>query len=288
MTTDPSADVPSPAAAPHPAAERPATPRPATRRPATRRSRAGSSRLDVLHLLEADGSATVGAVASRTGLHENTVRAHLDGLVAAGLAVREPEVRTVRGRPRLVYRPVADGAPPDPDRARRLDEAAARTGLTRLLLEGYGTAAADVQATAQDAGERMLGTLPGAPPAGPGGTAEDQLRALADHLDRLGFDPVPADPLPGDPLPGDPLPADPLPADPVPADESPAGTGTRRFDLWRCPFLDLARARPEVVCAVHLGLAQGVLGRVGGPLRADRLVPFAGPRHCELHLVAAP
>jgi predicted ArsR family transcriptional regulator len=268
MTTDPSTDAASTAAAP----------RPATRRPATRRSRAGSSRLDVLHLLETDGSATVGAVASRTGLHENTVRAHLDGLVAAGLAVREPEVRTVRGRPRLVYRPVAGGAPPEPDRARRLDEAAARTGLTRLLLEGYGTAAPDVRATARDAGERMLGTLPGAPPAGPGGTAEDQLRALADHLDRLGFDPVPADAVP----------ADAVPADPTPADGAPAGAGTRRFDLWRCPFLDLARARPEVVCAVHLGLARGVLGRVGGPLRADRLVPFAGPRHCELHLVAAP
>ncbi|WP_282944883.1 helix-turn-helix transcriptional regulator [Cellulomonas endometrii] len=230
------------------------------RRPPTARTRTGSSRLDVLHLLEAEGSATVGTVAARTGLHENTVRAHLERLVATGLAVREPEVRTVRGRPRLVYRPAGDGtASSDPDRARRLDEATARAALTRLLLDGYGAPAADVTSAARAAGERMLGTLPGPPAAAPDPTERDQLSALAEHLDRLGFDPVPGEPAPG----------------------------TRTVGLWRCPFLDLARARPEVVCAVHLGLAQGVLDRVGGPLRADRLVPFAGPRHCELHLATA-
>jgi len=261
----PAASAPLPAApAPHPAA-------PA--RPPARAALAGS-RLDLLHLLRGEGAATVAALAARTGLHENTVRTHLDRLVGAGLAVREPEVRTVRGRPRTVYRAVADptdpagpagptdpadpaGAATAPGPARRLDEAAARSGLTRLLLDAYGAAEPDVAGAAVAAGERMLATLPGAPrPAATPGGAQAQRRALDAHLDRLGFDPAPD------------------------AD----GTTVR---LWRCPFLDLARARPEVVCGVHLGLARAVLDRVGGPLRADALVPFAGPRHCDLHLSAA-
>lgn len=225
------------------------------------------SRRDLLRLLTTEGAATVAALADRTGLHENTVRSHLDRLVRDGLAAREVEVRAVRGRPRHVYRavPVDDDGPGPlgPGPARGLDEAAARAGLTRVLLDGYGEAEADVVAAAREAGERMLDTLPGAPrrvgPERPGGPASgaEQLRALTAHLDRVGFDPVPSD-------------------DPA--------TGAPVVRLWRCPFLDLARARPEVVCAVHLGLARGVLDRAGGPWRADRLVPFAGPRHCDLHL----
>ncbi len=241
---------------------------PGDRRPARLRTGDAGGRREVLRLLVAEGAGTVAALADRTGLHENTVRSHLDRLVRDGLAAREVEVRAVRGRPRHVYRAVlpaggTDGGadPLGPGPARGLDEAAARAGLTRVLLEGYGTGEADVVAAARAAGQRMLGTLPGAPRprASAPGSPADQLRELAAHLDRLGFDPVPVDgPAPGVPV----------------------------VRLWRCPFLDLARARPEVVCAVHLGLARGVLDRVGGPLRADRLVPFAGPRHCDLHLTA--
>jgi predicted ArsR family transcriptional regulator len=240
---------------------------PGERRPARLRSGDAGGRHDVLRLLASEGAGTVASLADRTGLHENTVRSHLDRLVRDGLAAREVEVRTVRGRPRHVYRAVLPpGGPEDgreggrdggPGPARGLDEAAARAGLTRMLLAGYGAAEADVVVAARQAGEQLLGTLPGAPRPGGTGSQADQLRELTGHLDRLGFDPVPAD-------------------GPVPV-----------VQLWRCPFLDLARARPEVVCAVHLGLARGVLDRVGGPLRADRLVPFAGPRHCDLHLTVA-
>lgn len=217
------------------------------------------TRQDVLDLVRTEGAATVGSLAQRTGLHENTLRAHLDRLVTEGRLVREAEDRRTRGRPRFVYRAVAD---PDGDRpgddagpARRLDEAVARAGLTRVLLDGYGTGTTDVAATATAAGARLLDELPDLPdPArAPDPGAPAQHRALAAHLDRLGFDPV---------------------ADP----------DGRTYRLWRCPFVDLARSRPEVVCAVHLGLAQAVLDRTGGPLRAERLVPFAGPRRCDLHV----
>jgi predicted ArsR family transcriptional regulator/uncharacterized protein (DUF2249 family) len=227
-------------------------------------------RQGLLRLLESGGATTVAALAARTGLHANTVRTHLDRLVATGLAVRAPEVRTSRGRPRLVYSPVREHAGEEPGPARHLDETAARAGLTRLLLDGYGSTAPDVGAAALAAGEALLATLPGAPvPADDPGGPEAQVRALGSHLERLGFAPV----------------LDEAGAGPGPAAGVAVPAGTVR--LGRCPFLDLARARPDVACAVHLGLVRGVLDRVGGPVRADRLVPFAGPRRCDLHLVRA-
>ncbi len=221
---------------------------PVRRTPAARVLSA-ASRVELLHVLQADGPTTTASLAARTGLHENTVREHLQRLVDARFVVRETEHRTTRGRPRTVYRPTTrDDVRTDPGAARHLAESVARARLTSLLLGGYGVAVHDVEGSARRAGRDMAGDLP-ALPEGP----DDQVLALEAHLDRLGFDPV--------------------------LDE----TGST-FDLWRCPFLDLARERPEVVCSVHLGLAQGVLEQVGGPVRAERLLPFVGPRHCELHL----
>ena len=220
-----------------------------TRRTPAARVMSSASRVDLLHALQDDGPSTTAALAARTGLHENTVREHLERLVEARYVVREREHRTTRGRPRTVYRAVCrDDVQRDPGSARHLAESVARARLTSLLLQGYGTGVDDVAASARAAGRAMVDELP-APPSG----ALDQLVALEAHLDQLGFDPL--------------------------LDRERA-----TFDLWRCPFLDLARQRPEVVCSVHLGLARGVLEQVGGPVRAERLVPFAAPRRCELHL----
>lgn len=49
--------------------------------------------------------------------------------------------------------------------------------------------------------------------------------------------------------------------------------------LRACPLIDAARAHPEVVCAAHLGLVEGVLGGAGATLR-----PFAEPGACHLDL----
>lgn len=55
---------------------------------------------------------TVAQVAERTGLHVNTARFHLDGLVADGLADRSTEQRDTPGRPRVLYTSRADVAQP--------------------------------------------------------------------------------------------------------------------------------------------------------------------------------
>ena len=46
---------------------------------------------------------TVGDLAAELGLHANTVRGHVELLVHLGLVSRETEVRTERGRPRILY-----------------------------------------------------------------------------------------------------------------------------------------------------------------------------------------
>lgn len=65
----------------------------------------GPTRADVLAHLRGHGRPVpVTAVAKAVGLHANTARFHLDGLVGQGLATREHEPRGGPGRPRLLYR----------------------------------------------------------------------------------------------------------------------------------------------------------------------------------------
>ena len=60
-----------------------------------------------------------------------------------------------------------------------------------------------------------------------------------------------------------------------------------QISLRHCPFLELAQQHPEVVCQVHLGLAQGLLAAWRAPVTAERLVPFAEPDRCVVQLSAA-
>jgi predicted ArsR family transcriptional regulator len=72
----------------------------------------GASRTDVTaKLREAEGPISVAQVASRTGLHINTARFHLDGLVSDGVATRTVEDRGTRGRPRVLYTSRDAGGP---------------------------------------------------------------------------------------------------------------------------------------------------------------------------------
>lgn len=247
------------------------------------RALASESRVGILHVLQERGAPVpVDEVAAAVGLHVNTAREHLDRLVASGFVEREAEVRTTRGRPRMLYRSIDRAAAATVD-------ARAREHLARLLVDGYGRALECPGESAQDAGFRWADELAGRPRTGSsasrpqtadaaeravvpgprpadaseqggagGATPEawDQLAALEQHFEDLGFQPE-------------------------------ADTAQLQIHLRRCPFYDLARTRTEVVCGVHLGLARGVLAHERGPLVADRLEPFVGPRHCVLHLARA-
>src|SRR5674476_279573 len=71
----------------------------------------GESRSRVLEILQDTGAQLgVNEVAARLSLHPNTVRFHLDALVASGLVDSEAEESDLRGRPRMLYSANANSA----------------------------------------------------------------------------------------------------------------------------------------------------------------------------------
>lgn len=61
---------------------------------------------------------------------------------------------------------------------------------------------------------------------------------------------------------------------------SPDGDRTI-IELTDCPFRDLARDRPEIICALHLGLMRGAAEGLGGGMEVERLQPFVEPSLCR-------
>ncbi len=54
----------------------------------------------------------------------------------------------------------------------------------------------------------------------------------------------------------------------------------RRLNLHHCPFREVAERRPDIVCAIHLGLMQGTVETLRAPLDATSLQPFVTPHLC--------
>lgn len=218
-----------------------------------RGSRRSLSRTELLELLRREGPSTVSTLASCTGLHVNTVRDHLARLLADGRVVASTERPLGRGRPGKVYRLAT---PAESDRSEP-KQALPRAAFTRQavldrLLAGYGSDAGSVTDAAIEDGTRIARSQP-LPPVSTRDPQRRQLNVLLAQMEDAGFAPR---------------------AD---ADEL-------TVDLWDCPVRDLAAGRPEVVCAMHLGLEREALRRAGGSLTAERLCPFVGPRLCRLHL----
>jgi len=240
-----------------------------SRRVTTFRALASASRVALLDVLEQHDGCTISELATAVGIHPNTAREHLARLVAAGLVTRAPEERRTRGRPRIIYRAVpapeplhVPGTPADDV------DAQAREELLRLLLAGFGHGSpADTERARSLGHDASLhpSTLLGSPASGPrvdddlshaDGTRDDgraQLRLLEDHLVATGFDPAP-------------------------------GPDASTLETHGCPFFDLAREHPEVVCRLHEGLLEGVLARCPGPWRLDGIETFVAPGRCVVHL----
>jgi predicted ArsR family transcriptional regulator len=139
---------------------------------------ASISRVAVLETLrESGGPLGVRELAERMGLHTNTVRKHLDLLVANGFVTRLRDEATRRGRPRFVYAAVPESSP-------------AQTQLRnyRLLASVFAAFlddADDPQAAAEEAGRRF-----GARSVGMGGAGRSAaLERVVQMLDDIGFQP---------------------------------------------------------------------------------------------------
>lgn len=140
---------------------------------------ASGARIEILHVLQtADGPLTVLDVADAVGRHTNTVREHLDRLVAACFAERTVETRLTRGRPRFLYRATERAA------GATLDDRL-RASLTRLFLADLDVVRVDGPGVASP-----VTTPPTAEPT-PAVGEREQLAALGVHLEDLGFDPEP-------------------------------------------------------------------------------------------------
>lgn len=218
------------------------------------RALAGRSRQALLAALRQAGRPLdASEAAAAVGLHRNTARVHLDLLCQAGLVRRQPEDRSIQGRPRMLYEPAA----PPPDMAEAAGTAAQEPGYRELagLLAQQLTQVADLPGEAILAGRRWAAALDERPlPAGPLSAAEAAAEVTA-VLSRLGFDP-----------------------------EQDPGHG--RILLHRCPFADVARESRVVVCGIHLGMLTATAERLNSPLRIAGLDPFVtdDPPTCVVRL----
>ncbi len=195
---------------------------------------------------------TLHSLVTSTGLHENTVREHLDGLLARGLVRRYRSEPAGRGRPAWNY----EGTEVETD----VSEYA---GLAAALAAGMERTSPTPAETATAAGEEWGRALvrdrrtARAEPAAPTAATPPEVRApVLELLADLGFAPE---------------------VDPVP-------TGDIR--LTRCPLLEVAERHREVVCGVHLGIVRGALLEHGADPDGTALTPFAEPGACRLLLPA--
>jgi predicted ArsR family transcriptional regulator len=207
----------------------------------------GESRSRVLAVLQGAGAPlSVGEVAERLGLHANTARFHLDGLIETGLVERTTEQREQPGRPRALY-------------AARPDAAVAGRRSYRLLAEiltSYVAAeTAHPRQAAVRAGQAWGRYLAEKNPPFRRIDAAAATAQLVGMLSDIGFTP-----------------------------EAVTAGRQRQILLHHCPFREAAEQHREVVCSIHLGLMQGLLAELHAPVEADRLDPFVEPSLCIAHL----
>ncbi len=203
-------------------------------------------REDVLAAVRGAASAmTITAIADQLGVHSNTVRFHLDTLVADGRVQRVEPDHHRPGRPPLLFRAVRGMDPGGPRRYQLLAE------ILALGLAGDGDASAKALEAGRAWGRRF--TTPPRQAKAPG--ARQSIHRLVGLLAELGFAP-----------------------------QRRMAHGEVQVGLRHCPFLELAEGGSSVVCPIHLGLMQGALEAWGAPITVDRLEAFVEPDLCLAHL----
>ena len=204
----------------------------------------GGRRADILDVLrDADVALSIAAIAERLDVHANTVRFHLDALLANGQVERVAVAPDKPGRPPQLFAATRGMDPGGPRHYRLLAEA-----LTESVAGD-----ADPVGHARAAGRALGGRLGQHRHAD---AHREPVGALVELLAELGFAP----------------------------ERMPGGT---RIGLRHCPFLEVARAHPEVVCPLHLGLMQGALASWQAPTSVAKLTPFVEPGLCVAQLALA-
>ena len=215
----------------------------AAQRLSAQRRRALRALEDLAHR-SPDQPVSIAAVAAELDLHVNTAREHLDRLVSSGLARRTRLAPSGRGRPGWGYTPSP----------RRSPAAAEYVTLARVLADHVAEHGGDVRQDMATLGRRWGRSLADADHPADHAADEQPDDMVVRLLGDLGFDP-----------------------------DVSARTPSVRVSLRRCPILEVARQRPEVVCQVHRGIVEGVLEAKDAP-RDVSLQAFAEPGACLLQL----
>lgn len=194
----------------------------------------------------------VGAVAEALGLHITTARFHLELLEAAGLVERQVARAGQRGRPQVLFSAVAAPLPLE----------TAQQQLAQALAAVIGEDEDGGRARSVRAGERWsaqyAAVADAVAPDAPDTTDAPVVNVvppLLRVLTEIGFEPE------------------------LRPDET-------TIALTACPFRFEARANPDVVCSVHLGLIKGLASSLGHDAEGIRLEPFVQPTLCLVHLPA--
>jgi predicted ArsR family transcriptional regulator len=205
------------------------------------------SRRRLLDILRAaDSPMDAAALAEAVGLHLTTTRFHLDVLGQARLVHRFVDRGGRPGRPRVLYQ-VLDEA--SADQAGSDDS---YQELAAVLAEALDGESDLTRQRAEDAGRRWAETQVPVQDV----SWEDAIGQVGDVFARLGFAPRVVDDRDG-----------------------------RHLELTACPFRDVARDHPQVVCAVHAGLLQGTLSRLSVPEAQQASIrPFVAPDLCIVDL----
>lgn len=181
-------------------------------------------------------------LSARLSLHPNTLRPHLHRLQEAGLVRREVRKGASVGRPQTLYVAV---------------EQVGREGrdfrLLSEILAGLATGArarGRAAELAREWGEYLA--IQGGPK--PGTKARHNLAVLQEAMAAAGFDPR----------------------------FRRATDGAVEITLRDCPFRELLEDHRELVCAVHRGLLEGMLGALKPPLVLDAFAPLTERATCRL------
>ncbi len=191
-------------------------------------------------------------IADTLGLHPNTVRPHLERMREVGLLDVTTDARGEVGRPQHRYSlsveaPSLGLEPPlMPMLARMVLSMARRLGASPIDAAAVGEAEGAARAARYD-------------------QAPSALEALVADLDRLGFDPL-VTAADGD-------------------DIDPDAPVTAVVAFANCPFADLARDHPDLVCALHRGLVAGFVAQMGDA-EVTEFCPLAHRTPCQVALTS--
>jgi predicted ArsR family transcriptional regulator len=199
---------------------------------------ADDTRYRLYRYLRLSGRAvTVRELSTRLGLHVNTLRPHLRRLEEAGLVRSEALRGASVGRPQTVYAAIDREAREGRDYRLFADIVAGQVRGARQRDRAV--------ATAREWGAYLVGRS--APRPGARSASGPNLAVLQEALAEAGFDP------------------------------RFRRRGRDRVDITMrdCPFRDLIDEHRELVCALHRGLLEGMLGGSRPPLRLGSFEPLA-------------